>query len=98
MAYFTTYGVVALKDLYVRREADHELCERLGRFEYCYVLAPRQMGKSSMALRAAEVLRAGGVKTVTIDLQPLAGHDSALALWGLVGRKLKAGLERQGVE
>jgi len=98
MADFTTYGVVALEDLYVRREADKDLCERLGRFEYCYVLAPRQMGKSSMALRAVEVLRERGAKTVTIDLQPLAGHDSVLALWGLIARKLKAGLGRQGVE
>jgi hypothetical protein len=98
MADFTTYGVVALEDLYVRRDADRDLCERLGRFEYCYVLAPRQMGKSSMALRAAEALRERGAKTVTIDLQPLAGHDSVLALWGLIARKLKAGLGRQGVD
>jgi predicted nucleic acid-binding Zn-ribbon protein len=98
MANFTTFGMVALEDLYIRREADDELCARLGRFEYCYVLAPRQMGKSSMALRAAETLRERGVKAVRIDLQTLAGEDSALALWGLVARKLRSGLAESGVE
>ena len=38
---------------YVVRRADQELVDALRRGEFCYVLTPRQMGKSSLMVRTA---------------------------------------------
>jgi len=42
---------------YVERAADRELFERVSAGELCYVLTPRQMGKSSLMAPTAERLR-----------------------------------------
>ncbi len=53
---------------YVERPADDELFNLALAGEFCYVLTPRQMGKSSLMIRTAQRLRAKGVRTVIIDL------------------------------
>ena len=42
---------------YVVRRADQQLLDALRRGEFCSVLTPRQMGKSSLMVRAAARLR-----------------------------------------
>jgi formylglycine-generating enzyme required for sulfatase activity len=53
---------------YVERAADREFLERLSDGDFCYVLTPRQMGKSSLMARTATILRENGVLTAIIDL------------------------------
>jgi hypothetical protein len=53
---------------YIEREADRELLERVLAGDFCYVLTPRQMGKSSLMARTAKRLQAQGVGTVIVDL------------------------------
>ncbi len=53
---------------YVERQADRDLLSRVLEGEYCYVLTPRQMGKSSLMIRTEKRLREQGVRTVVIDL------------------------------
>src|SRR5262249_17855970 len=53
---------------YVAREADSRLYESLTRGEYCYALTARQMGKSSLMVRAAARLREEGAGVAVLDL------------------------------
>ena len=62
--------------LYVERRADRELPELLGEGQYCFVLAPRQMGKSSLQHRLLLRLRESGALCASIDLS-LFGTDCA---------------------
>ncbi len=67
----------ALRDdaLYVERPADTELLTALQEGEFCSVLAPRQIGKSSLRVRVARRLREAGVHCAQIDLTTL-GHSA----------------------
>src|ERR687886_213189 len=53
---------------YVERKADRDLCDALCRGELCYVLTSRQMGKTSLMVRAAARLREQGVAVAILDL------------------------------
>lgn len=53
---------------YVKRPSDDELLSSSMAGEFCYVLTPRQMGKSSLMIRTAGRLRDEDVQTVIIDL------------------------------
>ncbi|MCC2672151.1 MAG: GUN4-like family, partial [Armatimonadetes bacterium] len=59
---------------YVERRADRELWDAVRRGEFCYVLTPRQMGKSSLMVRTAYRLRAAGVHAAILDLTTLGGN------------------------
>jgi len=64
---------------YVERAADRELLERVSAGELCYVLTPRQMGKSSLMARTAERLRRAGVRTAVIDLANIGGGKAEMS-------------------
>ncbi|MBC8136243.1 MAG: AAA-like domain-containing protein [Fibrella sp.] len=61
---------------YVRREADSELFRLLRSGEYCHILTPRQMGKSSLMVRTAADLRAAGSVAILLDLTALGVNVS----------------------
>jgi hypothetical protein len=56
---------------YVTRPADDELFNCVLKGEYCYILTPRQMGKSSLMIRTAERLRTQGFQAAIVDLSGL---------------------------
>ena len=65
---FQAGGTLREDALYVERPADDELPAALARGELCYVLTSRQMGKSSLRVRAAGRLRRAGLACASIDL------------------------------
>ena len=74
--YFETGGALNTESqTYVPREADNELYSALVASEYCYVLAPRQTGKSSLRVRVTDRLRNQSVACATIDISS-SGKDT----------------------
>jgi WD40 repeat protein len=77
---------------YVAREADSRLYESLTRGEFCYALTARQMGKSSLMVRAAARLREEGVGVAVLDLtatgQNITAEQWYYGLLGQIGRQL----------
>lgn len=75
---------------YVTRPADADLLRHLQAGEFCYVLTPRQMGKSSLMVRTAQRLQAEGVQTAIVDLTGIGAGSGALSVdeWylGLLSR------------
>jgi len=58
-------------------EADDQLFDCVLKGEYCYILTPRQMGKSSLMIRTAERLRHQGFRAAIIDLMAeISASDS----------------------
>ena len=72
---------------YVKRPADDELSRLASAGKFCYVLTPRQMGKSSLMVRIARRLQREGVRTAVIDLTKI-GTNLSVEQWylGLVTR------------
>src|SRR5262245_41416099 len=78
---------------YVERQADRDLLAALQVGEYCYVLNARQMGKSSLCVRAIDRLREEGARTVFLDLTKFGGRNLTAEQWyaallAEVGREL----------
>jgi WD40 repeat protein len=65
---------------YVQRQADFDLFNGLLGGKFCYVLTPRQMGKSSLMIRTAERLRDEGVGVAVLDLTA-AGQNLNVEQW-----------------
>ncbi len=60
---------------YIEREADEQLYQLLSAGEYCHVLAPPDVGKSSLAAHTAERLRADGVAVAIVDVAEISNRD-----------------------
>lgn len=80
MYQFQPGGTLSERAFYVEREADVELLEALISREYCYVLAPRQIGKSSLRARCQKRLESAGFICATIDLSSI-GTDLSQDDW-----------------
>jgi len=65
---------------YVVRRADADLVEGLRDGEFCYILNTRQIGKSSLILRAASRLREEGATVAVLDLTSI-GQNVTPAQW-----------------
>jgi len=77
---------------YVRREADDQLHTGLTTGRFCYVLTPRQMGKSSLMVRTAVRLREEGAAVAVLDLTAI-GQNLTTEQWyngllNLIGQQL----------
>ena len=79
--FFTAGGTLPLDSLaYVKRPADDELFYLLQAHEFCYVLTPRQMGKSSLMVRTAQQLQTLGSRTAIVDLTQI-GTNVSMEQW-----------------
>ena len=73
---FQTGGTVnCRKAVYVTRRADEELLAACRRLEFANVLAPRQMGKSSLMERTRQLLEQEGFVAATYDLSGSSDED-----------------------
>ncbi len=78
--YVTGGTMIAQSGSYVVRDADQLLRERLILGEFCYVLTPRQMGKSSLMVQTAFALREHGIASAILDLSK-QGYNLDSAQW-----------------
>ena len=69
-------GSIRAESVYVERHADSELAAALREGEICHVLAPRQMGKTSLCGRVAQKLGKDGITCIQVDLNLLGGRNS----------------------
>ena len=97
-SFYVSSGAVPLDaPCYVMRDADLDLHAALTRGEFCYLLAPRQSGKSSLMIREVARLREENARAIHIDLQSL-GVNLTVEQWYLgilecVGSQLELGDE-----
>lgn len=70
-------GALRPGDRYIERSADSELVSALLAGEFCYVLAPRQIGKSSLRVRTARELSLRGVRCTSVTLEQIGTAVSA---------------------
>jgi predicted ATPase/GAF domain-containing protein len=81
---------------YVRRKADDLLAANVKQGEFAYVFNTRQMGKSSLRVRAVDRLSKAGVACVSIDITSIGSRDVTAEQWYAgVARTLVIGLGLQ---
>lgn len=66
---------------YVTRQADADLLKALLSGTYCYVLNARQMGKSSLRVRAVEQLFTAGVQCAEVELLGIGSQEITSNQW-----------------
>jgi tetratricopeptide (TPR) repeat protein len=90
--YFVDGGTLrANTPSYVKRPADDELFNALMDSEFCYILTPRQMGKSSLMIRTSQRLKEKNVKTATVDIQGI-GTDKIREWYASLLSQIRRGL------
>lgn len=67
---------------YIKRPADDMLLRQVAAGHFCYVLTPRQMGKSSLMIRTTELFRNIGIQTALVNLSEF-GSQATLDQWYL---------------
>lgn len=73
--FFVTGGTLARDTpCYVMRDADVELYDAISAGQYCYVLTSRQMGKSSLMVRAASQFRNERAAVAVLDLTAIGAN------------------------
>lgn len=79
---------------YVARQADHQLYQAITNNEFCYVLNPRQMGKSSLRVHTMHKLEQQGYLCAAIDITSIGSQRVSIEQWyaGL-SRSLLVGLK-----
>jgi hypothetical protein len=91
---FRGYGVLHEGALYVERAADRQLVRNLAAGKHCHVLAPRQMGKTNLRIRAAQRLRemktprGEAIRCAGIDLTQIGGVASSEQLFFGLGHRI----------
>lgn len=92
-SYFVDGGTLgADTPSYVHRPADNELFQALLRGEYCYILTPRQMGKSSLMTRTSQQLNERNIKNAVVDIQGMAARTASEFYASLLSR-IRRGLK-----
>lgn len=96
--YFEAGGTLSSKSpSYVKRPADQELYDAIVKGEFCYVLTPRQMGKSSLMIRTARRLENDGFRTSVVDLTqigtPADEEKWYLSLLSQIARNLNLSMQ-----
>jgi tetratricopeptide (TPR) repeat protein len=87
LRFFTVGGTLSLDAVYVERQPDEQLFQAALSGEYCNVLTPRQMGKSSLMVRTSQRLQEEGAVTATIDLTDIGTIvDAGEWYFGLISR------------
>lgn len=82
--FFVVGGTIGPTDpSYVQRSADEELLQLVQNSEFCYVLASRQMGKSSLMNHTARRLQQQNIHTVIIDLSGIGKQGVTVNQWYL---------------
>jgi hypothetical protein len=66
---------------YVTREADNLLLRALQRGNFCYVLAARQMGKSSLLVKTRAYLEGMGYYCASIDMTSIGSDNITPQQW-----------------
>ena len=87
---FHAGGVVPLgQAFYVERAADDRLVAELLQGRLCYILGTRQIGKSSLRVRAMTELRRRGARAASLNLQGFGFPPEAEWYRGLIQRTAK---------
>lgn len=82
--FYTVGGAVKpTAPCYLPRSADVELMNALLGKQYCYILTPRQMGKTSLIARTMQSLRQSGIRCAKIDLTGIGTTNITSDQWYL---------------
>ena len=66
---------------YIKRKSDKHIFQHLKDNQFCYVLAPRQTGKSSLKVRSMQRFKQEGYKCISIDMTSLIKSNTDEKKW-----------------